>query len=465
MTKQRRCCTAGLLICVVMLMAMMCSAEQSSVEADASQTGHWNAEGSVRFHDIPEEHALDSSLPRGRQRVGEVCRVVMLEPLDRRIISFHLHHNITIVFQILCEADNQTSSSPPPASSELTGSILLDGHTFANFSIPAPLPSAAPQNFSLPLEVHQWFETNIVLRCHQAQPASLQAKCVGLTRTASLHEKHYFTVAIWRSSDPELNTWNTTGAIAELPFYLEAMDLVQSGLTLLSPRHAQKVPEGEQIDVIASLSAPYPPSVISVNLFFGKNKAVSVWPDWKLPALGSSDLPLLHVTVAFRPKVGKYPLRLEVVCARQGAVASLTSFFEIVPAHLTHAPPPKPPNWYPKDEEDEEEEEEDESSISMTEVMAEWDTRQCAARMAENQRRKEEKQRLIEAARTDELARIELPDFVNDAELTERLKGDGDGVEGEIRAPGSQAPPVFVFQCPPKLVRTWASEVERKKQV
>eukprot|EP00961_Rhodomonas_salina_P254490 3438844-Rhodomonas_salina.1 len=64
MTKQRRCCTAGLLICVVMLMAMMCSAEQSSVEADASQTGHWNAEGSVRFHDIPEEHALDSSLPR-----------------------------------------------------------------------------------------------------------------------------------------------------------------------------------------------------------------------------------------------------------------------------------------------------------------------------------------------------------------------------------------------------------------
>lgn len=168
-----------------------------------------------------------------------------------QIISFHLHHNITIVFQILCEADNQTSSSPPPASSELTGSILLDGHTFANFSIPAPLPSAAPQNFSLPLEVHQWFETNIVLRCHQAQPASLQAKysppfsllplslflscslalprppsfillpladararrCVGLTRTASLHEKHYFTVAIWRSSDPELNTWNTTGAI------------------------------------------------------------------------------------------------------------------------------------------------------------------------------------------------------------------------------------------------------------
>eukprot|EP00961_Rhodomonas_salina_P012049 161559-Rhodomonas_salina.2 len=156
----------------------------------------------------------------------------------------------------------------------------------------------------------------------------------------------------------------------------------------------------------------------------------------------------------------------------------------------------------------EEEEEEDESSISMTEacfrlsvsarvltcvgvgvgvgvgigacvgffvrvrvrvimtmlVMAEWDTRQCAARMAENQRRKEEKQRLIEAARTDELARIELPDFVNDAELTESLKGDGDGVEGEIRAPGSQAPPVFVFQCPPKLVRTWASEVVRKKQ-
>ncbi len=53
------------LLALLILGTLGCDAQTDvPVDARLNEDGSWNDDGSVRFHDLPDEHALDSSLPR-----------------------------------------------------------------------------------------------------------------------------------------------------------------------------------------------------------------------------------------------------------------------------------------------------------------------------------------------------------------------------------------------------------------
>lgn len=137
----------------------------------------------------------------------------------------------------------------------------------------------------------------------------------------------------------------------------------------VSPKHHESVAEKEQIDLIAELRAGIMPSVLSVRLWLGKKRAVRVTPEWKLPELDSDEHPLLHLTVAYLPPRGKYPVRVELWDANKGMVAHLSTVFDVVSAHeLVNSPKeqpfqedkyvPPPPDTMHVDEEESGEEDE-----------------------------------------------------------------------------------------------------------
>mmetsp|Transcript_29982 Transcript_29982/g.69811 ORF Transcript_29982/g.69811 Transcript_29982/m.69811 type:complete len:477 (+) Transcript_29982:36-1466(+) len=201
----------------------------------------------------------------------------------------------------------------------------IDHATWFNFTVDKALVVSNVTRVHLPVEVTQWFHSNIVVKLRDAPHVHLS----GRIRTLHLRQKHRLNIVLWER--PAFGDYYSTSAAADLPIFLRAHPLRERNLTLISPEHGALVPQGDQIDVRAALHlGTVPPGVIQVSLWQGWNKAVRLFPEWQLPKLGSSDPAILHVTVAFIPMPGMFPIRLELSCARRGIIGSLYMHVEVI---------------------------------------------------------------------------------------------------------------------------------------
>ena len=81
-----------------------------------------------------------------------------------------------------------------------------------------------------------------------------------------------------------------------------------------------------------------------INIYVYKRthtQAVRVFPEWQLPKHTDSNgngTALLHMSIAYRPTVGKYPFRVLLVSPRDGVIGTLSSYYNVVPAGETHRP-------------------------------------------------------------------------------------------------------------------------------
>jgi len=276
-------------------------------------------------HDVHD--VIDKELPRTKKRKDEACHFKLLSPADALQIYFRVGDMLNVTLEIVCDQDKLHSwlLARPPGRRGIAGSIMLDHDTLANFTLPDVLSALSVRVFTVPFQVVQWYETNIVL--HSGQKAGqilsdenatglMDLQILTPSRTVALQRtKHHLFVVAWFATSPRredmarLEILNASCSVI-LPFILEPAPLLEDGLTLLSPPHNASVPEHEEIDVVMRVTTNFTtPSAFSVQLYLGSFKAVRLWPEWQLPKHGDSNATaLLHVTVAYRPNAGKYPV-------------------------------------------------------------------------------------------------------------------------------------------------------------
>ncbi|EKX34717.1 hypothetical protein GUITHDRAFT_119151 [Guillardia theta CCMP2712] len=278
-----------------------------------------------------EEEGRDVDVDAWKQKIamvnGSRCFVEIIQPNDSPWLPtlFFLGDDLDFRFRVSCDVDG--SKKDPPSSQQpvepshhllgVSGTLFIDGDPMANFSFSRPFEENPWLDRTISFEITQWYETNIVIErktsssVHTQEPTSEQCQ-----------------------KDVDEGTWEMKYLLSSRTLSIgnkHIAQLQEDGATLLYPSYGQRVVEGEPVEVQMALNRQtFTSTSLSVKVVVGLERSFQASPELKLPALGSPDKALLQVTVAYLPKAGLLPFRVEVETLQDGIIAVVRSFVKVV---------------------------------------------------------------------------------------------------------------------------------------